>query len=106
MNRQLEFLLKIILFFVFVFVFFSFLECCNDPDEARRPLINRIEKKNCESCHCKLKRSSRIIEKPVARISEYTANTGRIGKLIIKSKLNDHRKCKNEKSCRHFYQIA
>lgn len=74
------------------------LECC------KRDRRGKIERAGCAGCfrHCQTRRK---LETVIAPVSEYKDTVSRIGGVITKAKLNDHRKCKAPAGCVHFYKL-
>lgn len=74
------------------------LECCKIDRRGK------IERTGCPGCfrHCQTRRK---LEPVIAPVSEYKDTVSRIGAVITKAKLNDHRKCKAPAGCVHFYRL-
>lgn len=79
------------------------------PDDCPCPKSKILRQKGCEKCfkHCELKnRNPDDPDKKKRRISEYMDTTSRIGDLILKHRLNDHRKCGRKGTrCQHIFYL-
>lgn len=78
------------------------LECRDQCEKIAEPPANK--KWNITHCLCKCGKKTYKPDDPRVlnyRISEYKDNISRIGNIIEKSKLHDHRKCKGK--CTHMY---
>lgn len=91
---------------VYIWLVFIFPDDSYAADKVFKKIVRD---KGCEKCfkHCALKnKNPPQPENPKRRISEYMDTTSRIGELIIKHRLHDHRKCgKKGTRCQHIFLI-